>query len=375
MSLPVVVAKANRVDSGVARTIAEIAYAPLLAPIIVAMLSPALLALFGGMAQAIRRRCIVLCGVSLFALYLLYLGYAASALTPQDATSARVSPSWGFWLIAISGYIYIDTPLRKLRARPWTKTIIWLIPFGIVVFLIANGNYSDLAIILEYSNRRDRFAQELIGHISLSFAAVLTATIIGVPLGTLAWKNITFEKPIFVAVNGIQTIPSLALFGLLIAPLAALSQQFPFLRSIGIRGIGAAPAFIALSLYALLPIARNTYVSLASISESVIDAGRGVGMRRVDMLRYIEIPLAAPITLSGIRISAAQAIGNTTIAALIGARGLGNFVFQGLGQAAPDLIILGVAPIVILALLTDRVMAWIINYLTPRGLRHKMSAR
>ncbi|HUX12686.1 MAG TPA: ABC transporter permease, partial [Spirochaetia bacterium] len=173
-------------------------------------------------------------------------------------------------------------------------------------------------------------------------------------------------------VNGIQTIPSLALFGIMIAPLAWLSREFPVLRQLGIQGIGNAPALIALTLYALLPITRNTYTSLSIIDRAVTDAATGMGMGRLQLLRFVEVPLSLPIILGGIRISAVQAVGNTAVAALIGAGGLGAFVFQGLGQAAPDLILLGVFPIILLAVLVDRLMKFLVDRLTPGGTRRSI---
>lgn len=175
------------------------------------------------------------------------------------------------------------------------------------------------------------------------------------------------EKTIFSLVNGLQTIPNLALFGLMIAPLSMLSHAFPLLRTWGIKGVGNAPALIALTLYSLLPIVRNTYTALAMIPEAVIDAGVGLGMSKNHVLQYIEVPMAFPIVLGGIRVAAVLTIGNTAVAALIGAGGLGNFVFQGLGQAAPDLIVMGVIPIILLAVFADRMFGLLISVLSPYG--------
>jgi osmoprotectant transport system permease protein len=166
----------------------------------------------------------------------------------------------------------------------------------------------------------------------------------------------------------VQTTPSLALFGLMIVPLSLASRRFPLLRQLGIEGIGSAPALIALTLYALLPVARNTYTSLKIIDPAVIEAGIGMGMNRRQRLWRLEVPLALPIILSGIRISAVQAVGNTAVAALIGAGGLGVFIFQGLGEASPDLILLGVVPVILLAVVVDRLMNGLIRAATPRGL-------
>ncbi|HKJ86418.1 MAG TPA: ABC transporter permease, partial [Spirochaetia bacterium] len=183
--------------------------------------------------------------------------------------------------------------------------------------------------------------------------------------GMLAFRSRKAEDPVFAVTSGLQTIPSLALFGLMIAPLAFLSREIPLLRTLGIRGVGNAPAIIALTLYGLLPIVRNTVVGLKSIGAGVLDAGRGMGMSRRELLVLVQIPIALPIILTGLRITAVQTVGNAAVAALIGARGLGNFVFQGLGQAAPDLIVLGALPIVVLAVVVDRGMDALIRALRP----------
>jgi osmoprotectant transport system permease protein len=116
-----------------------------------------------------------------------------------------------------------------------------------------------------------------------------------------------------------------------------------------------------------LPIVRNTYTSLKVLDPSVVDAAKGMGMSRVQLLMLVEVPLSLSIILSGVRVSMVQAIGNTTVAALIGAGGFGTFVFQGLGQAVPDLILLGALPIILLAVFVDKLMQLIIRAVTPRG--------
>jgi len=173
----------------------------------------------------------------------------------------------------------------------------------------------------------------------------------------------------FFDLNIVQTIPSLALFGLLIFPLAALSRRFPLLHEWGISGIGRAPAILALSFYAMLPIARNTFTALAQIPESLRDAGRGMGMTRRQLLARVEVPLALPLILAGVRTAAVQAVGNTVVAALIGAGGLGIFIFQGLGQYAADMILLGTLPVIAMAVIVDMLMGGLVRLLTPKPLR------
>jgi osmoprotectant transport system permease protein len=149
--------------------------------------------------------------------------------------------------------------------------------------------------------------------------------------------------------NAIQTIPSIALFGILIAPLGWIAANVPGAAAIGIHGIGAAPAFLALFLYSLLPVVANTVVGLAGVPPEANDAARGVGMTERQRLFQVEFPLALPVILTGIRIVLVQNIGMATIAALIGGGGFGVFVFQGIGQTAADLVLLGAVPTVALA--------------------------
>jgi osmoprotectant transport system permease protein len=296
------------------------------------------------------------------------LAVSARNLLSGAAEFSRVSPGPGAWLLLLGGYIVTTAAGREVE-NPFTRnflTYFFIIP---LVVMTATGVFSNLSVAREYLAKSDRFTTELINHLSLAFSSVGLAAIIGIPLGILAYRKGKTEKPVFFMVNTAQTIPSLALFGLLIAPLSFLSNQFPALKAIGIRGIGTAPALIALTLYALLPITRNTYTSLKVVDSAIIQAGRGMGMGKFRLLFSIEIPLAAPVLLNGLRLAAVQAIGNTAVAALIGAGGLGFFIFQGLGQAAADLILLGTIPVVLLAVLVDRLMQAIIRLLTPEGIR------
>jgi osmoprotectant transport system permease protein len=132
-------------------------------------------------------------------------------------------------------------------------------------------------------------------------------------------------------------------------PLGILAANVPLAAALGIRGIGAAPALIALFLYALLPVVANTVVGLDQVPRTVIDAARGMGMSKRQVLRQIELPLAFPIILTGIRIVLVQNLGLATIAALIGGGGFGTFIFQGVGQTAMDLVLLGAIPTVALS--------------------------
>src|SRR5205814_9043474 len=176
------------------------------------------------------------------------------------------------------------------------------------------------------------------------------------PLGVAAARRPQIQGPLFAVLNLLQTVPSVALFGLLIVPLSALATAVPPLAAIGVGGIGPAPAIIALILYALLPVVRNSMAGIAGVDAGVIEAGRGMGMTPRQLFWRVELPLAAPVLLAGLRIVTVQAIGLAVIAALIGAGGLGSFVFEGLGQYAGDLILLGALPTIGLALAADTLL-------------------
>jgi osmoprotectant transport system permease protein len=291
------------------------------------------------------------------------------ALERGGMDAGRVGPALGWWLGAVGAYVLLyDARRRIVRAGPERRAAVRTATAATTAAIIAVlwlFRFQGLGVVQEYVNRASRFWEEFGSHLMLSGASVGGAVVIGVPLGMLAFRSKRAVRPVFSVTSGLQTIPSLALFGLMIAPLAFLSRQLPMLRAMGIRGVGNAPAIIALTLYGLLPIVRNTYVGLKSIDQGVIDAGRGMGMSRGELLRLVQIPIALPIILTGLRITAVQTVGNAAVAALIGARGLGNFVFQGLGQAAPDLIVLGALPIVALAVVVDRGMDALIRALKP----------
>jgi len=299
----------------------------------------------------------------------LLIGPASTRLLESGAAFARVAPSAGLWLTLTGAYVVIYAARQRLKGEHTLRNLIsWAGLFTLGALLIL-GWFNNLSIVQEFSGREERFLQELIRHVILFGGSVTLGTLLGVPLGIWATRSSRSERPIFFITNITQTIPSLALFGILIAPLSALSLAFPVLREVGIRGVGAAPAFIALTIYSLLPIVRNTYVGLRQVDPAAIDAGLGMGMSRLGVFRRVEVPLAAPLVLEGIRTAAVQSVGNTAVAALIGAGGLGHFIFQGLGQAAPDLIILGAIPIIVLALIVDAVMRTAVKVATPRGIQ------
>jgi len=277
------------------------------------------------------------------------LGISAGHLMPVGNGLARVSPASGFWLLLFAFALLATDALARLKPGPWARIAILAGLAMALAVLLASGLWADLSVLQEYASRAASFWRQARTHMTLTFGSVTAATLAGIPLGILCHKVAGLRAALLNLLNIIQTIPSIALFGLLISPLAWLAANLPGASAIGITGIGAAPAFVALFAYSLLPIVSNTLVGLQAVSPKVVDAARGMGMTGRQRLFSVELPLAFPVILTGIRIVLVQTIGLATVAALIGGGGFGVFVFQGIGQTAMDLVLLGAVPTVVLA--------------------------
>ena len=196
---------------------------------------------------------------------------------------------------------------------------------------------------------------DLLGeHLVLVGIAVGVAVAIGLPLGVAATRDRRLEAAVLGVANVLQTIPSLALFGFLI-PVPVLG------------GIGASTAIVALTLYALLPIVRNTHAGIRAIDPALREAARGMGMTDRQLLTRVELPLAAGVIVAGIRVATVISIGIATIAAAIGAGGLGVYIFQGLAMVDDTVILAGAVPAALLALLADAALGRLARRLTPPG--------
>lgn len=193
-------------------------------------------------------------------------------------------------------------------------------------------------------------------HLLLVSTSIAIATLVGIPLGILITRKASLRQPILGVANILQTIPSLALFGLLL--------PVPI-----IGGIGIVPAIVALTLYSLLPIIRNTYTGITGIDPAIREAGRGMGMTDRQMLLQVEIPLALSVILAGVRLATVIAIGIATIAAAIGAGGLGVFIFRGISVVNNQLLLAGAVPAAFLAILAEFAIGWLERLLTPSGIR------
>ncbi|MDO4262728.1 MAG: ABC transporter permease, partial [Deinococcus sp.] len=366
------------------------------------------------------------------------LGQAASALVLDATPLARVSPASGFWLNVAALYVAGFGLSGLGRAGRWAGAL-GLLAFAAVPLL---GWWQNLGLAQEYANVAASFWPQLGLHLALSLSALLLALMLGLPLGLAAARNERLSGAVLGVAGFFQTVPSVALFGLVLPVFsalghdttlgtylawaggavllgaalwrllkpkvagllggvlallgvqallllgglaligvlegawlggrsfspAALSLSAP-LSAWGVRGIGAAPALLALTIYALLPVVTNTFVGLRSVPPALTDAARGLGMTEGQILRRAEWPIALPFIMEGVRAALVLTFGIATIAPLIGAGGLGFFIQRGVEGNVPDLVLLGALPIVLVALLLSGLVGWIGERLTPPGLR------
>ena len=322
----------------------------------VVLMAPALLLVAGVFLDITIPRARLLGLVS--ALFLAGLVHAAAsgaeALAQSGAsTAARTSFGSGFWVMSLAAALTFADLTARAGLSPFARVLSGLLAVMPIAVMVLTGHLHAMSIMMEYANKADLFRQAVGRHLLIVVAAMIPTLLVGVPLGVIAHRKATLGGPILSVLNIIQTIPSIAMFGLLLAPLSALAVTFPALKALGISGIGLAPAIIALTLYSILPIVRNTSEGLADVPRSVIDAADGMGMTRRQLFWRIEVPLSLPVFLSGLRVTVVQAIGLTAVAALIGAGGLGAIMFQGLFSNALDLVLLGALPIIAIAVLAD----------------------
>ena len=342
--LPFVIAKANRIVPGQALGIFQALPAPYPLACVLALLVAALAAL--ACRDPRWRLAAALMGVLVVSLA---VAAAADALTPPGNRVVRIAPGAGCWILLLClGLLAIDA-ITRLQPGPLVRTLALLLAAGVAVAALAHGTFDHLSVMREYAANAERFAREFRQHLWLALGSLGAAVVVALPLGVLCHRLPRLRGAILGVLNFVQTIPSIALFGILMAPLSALAAAVPLAAALGIRGIGTAPAIIALFLYSLLPVVANTVVGLGRVAPAAVEAASGMGMTRWQILRGVELPLALPAVVTGIRIVLVQNIGLVAVAALIGAGGLGAFIFQGIGQTANDLVLLGAIPTVALA--------------------------
>lgn len=203
------------------------------------------------------------------------------------------------------------------------------------------------------TQNRTEILQLTLEHLWLVGISTLIAAVVGIPLGVMIARWPAFNKPVLTVANVVQTIPSLALFGFLL-PVPWLGDRAERL------------AILALTLYALLPLIRNTYTGIRGVDPAVVEAGRAMGLTEGQLLWQVQLPLASSVILSGLRIAIVISVGLATIAAAIGAGGLGELIFRGLAMVNNQLILAGAIPAAVLALLADFSLGWLEARLRPQ---------
>ncbi|PZQ50198.1 MAG: ABC transporter permease [Rhodovulum sulfidophilum] len=314
------------------------------------------LALLGGLVLSRRPGARVALALAGVAAVLLGVGQAASVLAAATGPYARVSPGAGAWtLLGLLGLFFTDAASRL----PLGATGKLLLGAGVLaglVLLLASPPLAALSLMVEYRNRATSFWTAGAQHLLLAGGSFAAALAIGVPLGLVAARSRRIAGPLLGALTAVQTVPSIAMFGLMIVPLGWVAAHVPLAADLGVRGIGMAPALAALFLYALLPVVGNTVAGLRGVAPATLEAASAMGLDPRQRLWRVEVPLALPVILTGARIVLVQNIGLATVGALIGAGGFGAFVFQGIGQTATDLVLLGALPPVALAALAALIM-------------------
>src|SRR3954463_3011174 len=200
--------------------------------------------------------------------------------------------------------------------------------------------------------------QRTLQHISIVGVAVGLAIVTGVPIGIAITQNQRAADVVLYIAAMIMTIPSIALFGVMM----------PLLSLVG-QGIGYLPAVIAVLLYSQLPIIRNTYTAITNVDPALREAARGMGMSSMQRLKDVELPIAVPVIMAGVRVAVVINIGITAIATYIGAGGLGAFISRGISQTDSRQLVTGALAVSLLAIAADYVLLWVQHQLTPKGLR------
>jgi osmoprotectant transport system permease protein len=337
----------NRLATGVAYPLSQ-APAPEAAAAMTGLCGLALLSFAKG--QKLRSFGTILAAALILWGSLAGAGHFAALLMKAGPPAARASLGPAFWtLTSVAILAIVDAAQRGNFGFP-ARLCIGVASCAGFFLMAAAGDFDKLSLAREFSNNRGIFVSELLRHLGLVCAATLFALMIGVPLTVLVMRKKAAAGFVFASLGILQTIPSIALFGVLIAPLSRLSELLPFLRGLGVHGTGPAPALLALTLYSLLPLVRSFYTGFSEVAMEVKDAAAAIGFGWRRLFIEVELPLALPALISGLRVVTIQAIGLASVAALIGAGGLGTFIFQGIGQYALDLVLVGAIPVILLAL-------------------------
>lgn len=300
---------------------------------------------FGGVIRALT-------ATAAFSVGLVGAGRAALVYAHDHGAVARTSLGISFYLTLL-GLVLVLHHAEAITLPPLGRAFVFALPFAAVGALIASGSLGELAFAREWLFVRTVFARELQRHLLYAVGVTAVAVVLGVPLGVLSARRRRAESVIMGVLGLGQVFPALAFIGLVMPLLGGLGRSVPALGALGVSGVGWAPVLLVLLVYALFPIARNTCAAIRALDPAVVDSAVGMGMGRGHLFFGVELPLAFPVVLAGVRVALVQTTGGAILAAFVGGGGLGTVMFAGLEQASIDLVLLGVVPIVALALVFD----------------------
>jgi osmoprotectant transport system permease protein len=300
-----------------------------------------------------------------FAVFLYHMDLAHSVYLKFE--TLHFTDTFGYWITWL-----VMTLLLVFIALSSLKRVedFWLLVSAVILSLVGYRTFiNPLFLSGPFAFFADNFStvgEHALTHIRVVAIAQVIAISTAVPIGIYITRNPTAANIVLYLTSIVITIPSIALFGFMMPILSTIDRHWDAVSGIG---IGQVPAIIALALYSQLPIIRNTYIAIKNVDPSTIEAGRGMGMTRFQLLIQLQLPLAAPIIMAGVRTAVVMSIAIAAIAAYIGAGGLGLFVSEGLQMATNDSVIAGAISMGVLAILADIVLQKTEDWLTPTGLK------
>jgi osmoprotectant transport system permease protein len=286
--------------------------------------------------------------LSAWAVLLLGLGAEAARIAATMPPAARASLGSGFWIASSCLLALAGGSIARVRHRGLGALAI-LAAAGVLVAAWRGGGLDGLSLAVEYAGRREAVHEAIAEHLLLAGGALALAIPAAVLLSL--WRS--GQGLVGLLVSGVQVIPAVALLGALVALVGGVLRAVPALRDLGLSALGPWPALLGIAAYLLLPLWRGIGTALRAADPAAIDAAEAMGLTKAQILTQVKLPLGAPMLVGALRVAAVQSLGLATLGALIGAGGLGRIVFDGMAQFAPDLILLGAIPIILLSLAAE----------------------
>ena len=285
----------------------------------------------------------------------------------------HILETWGFMVIVFFCFaMALLLLLRHINKAGDFWSVLFILFFSVIAYTALVKPLFFTGTLLFFADNLHDVTRELGAHIQIVGIALAIAIVMGVPVGVYITRNPGLAGIVLYISSILITIPSIAMFGFMMPILSSLDNVWDSVNGIG---IGVVPAVVALSLYSLLPIVRNTYIALKSVDPATMEAGRGMGMTGFQLLVKLQLPLAAPIIMAGVRTAVVMGIAIAAIAAYIGAGGLGVFVSEGLQMSTNSSVIAGAVLMSLLAIVADIFLGRAEEWLTPDGLKIEVAPK